>query len=159
MLPKDWPGAVSVGDKSGQKVRSLAKAKCLSNFRKKISWERFLIFWEKQDWGSGGWVGSKILRNSCCFWILERASTWYHQDYYQISLDCRPEHLSRHSRSIILDVLVQLSWDCRKGPVKFWTLRRLDYVWMAWPTGADYNSDNRDKYTPIPGSDILEGIS
>ena len=32
-LSSDCAGTVSVGDKSGQKVRSLAKAKCLSDNR------------------------------------------------------------------------------------------------------------------------------
>ena len=32
-LSSDGAGSVSVGDKSGQKVRSLAKAKCLSDNR------------------------------------------------------------------------------------------------------------------------------
>ena len=54
-LSSDGAGSVSVGDKSGQKVRSLAKAKCLSDSRKiekdfKISTTtKISVLWKQEE--------------------------------------------------------------------------------------------------------------
>ena len=58
MLAKDWPGTVSVGDKSGQKVGSLAKAKCLSDFTKIEKDLDFLRNTKNKIEDRWGWVGS-----------------------------------------------------------------------------------------------------